>query len=117
MDIPSASLVNVAELDGPAVIALYSEAEHQASSLLRQRTVAKLAATLIADIKADGPPPLPSNEHQARELLATLGRQLDQAAASLHWAAERLKLKGDASGAGHVHEAALRTKAAAQGVT
>jgi hypothetical protein len=116
VDTTSAPRVNVAELNDRAVTTLYDEARAHAAQLLRQRVVTRLATALLLDIKADGPPPLPSTEHQARELLGTLGHQLNEASQALFAAAERLKQRGDAAGASRTHEAAQQTKAAAQGV-
>lgn len=101
---------------GDPAIALYAEAEARAAHLLRENVINKLAAAILADLKADGPAPLPTNQQQARELLGVLGKQLTEAAQSLAWAAERLKQKGDPHGASQVHVASLRVQAAAQGV-
>lgn len=118
MDESSALPVTVADLtlNGSAIERLYDEAREQAGQLVRQRVVTKLATAILLDIKADGPPPLPFTEHQARALLAALGKQLDEASQELAYAAERLKQRGDPAGASRVREASLRTKDAAQGV-
>lgn len=108
--------VNVGGLNDTAVTALYDEAEQHAAHLLRQRAVARLATAILLDLKADGPPPLPSTERQARELLGALGTHLNAASQALFAAAERLKQRGDSVGASRTHEAAQQTKAAAQGV-
>lgn len=97
-------------------LAIYEEAEARAAHMLRESVTNKLAAVILADLKADGPLPLPSTQQQAKELLGELGAQLEDACRSLFWAAERLKQKGDGHGASKVHEAAQRVRDAAQGL-
>ena len=106
--------VDVASLDAVAVEALYSEAEQQAESLLRQRVVTKLATAILLDLKADGPAPLPTSEQQVRAVLQTLSLRLDEASQALFLAAERLKRKGDGHGASQVYAAAQRTQLASK---
>ncbi len=107
-------MINVATLNDAVAQDIHTEAKSRAAHLLRESVTNKLAAAILADLKADGPAPLPSNQQQARELLGALGAQLQQASTSLLWAAERLKQKGDAHGASQVHAAAQRVRAAAQ---
>lgn len=106
--------MNVATLDGPAVTALYTEAEQHAATLLRQSVVTKLATAILLDVKQDCPPPLPSTEHQVRALLQTLSLRLEEASQALFAAADRLNRHGDGFGANQTYAAAQRTQLAAQ---
>lgn len=107
---------NLAEINESQATAVYDEARRRAADILLESATNKLAAAILADLKSDGPPPLPSNAQQARELLGALGTHLHEASRSLFWAAERLKQKGDGHGASQVHAVALRVQDAAQGL-
>lgn len=113
---PNRAVIVGGEIDYDCATSIYDEASRRAAHALLESVTNKLAAAILAELKADGPPPLPSNAQQARELLGALGTHLHQASQSLFWAAERLKQKGDGHGASQVHAAAQRVLAAAQGI-
>lgn len=108
--------INLADIDATRAANIYAEAEARAADILVESVTNKLAAAILADLKKDGPPPLPSNAQQARELLGALGAQLHQASAALFAAAERMKKHGDTYGASQAHAAGQRVRDAAQGV-
>lgn len=105
---------SLATLNDAAVLSTYRDAELRAHVLLRESVVNRLAATLLADLKADCPPPPPTTTQQAAAVLRTVSLRLEEAAQALFAAADRMKKHGDPHGASLTYAAAQRAQLAAQ---